>query len=128
MTGLLVRAPAETVTRKAPRRSLTGLTGKGGYTRVVRSYQNLAEWVLRVAALELGTRGLSAASVHHWIGYVGLFGFAISELLYEVRCIVGQIAGIQALWQKWCGTRRTTVENRTRLRDDRVPRVSAARQ
>jgi len=96
--------PPETVTRNGLRRRLTGLTGEGGYARVVRSYQNLAQWVLRIAALELGTRGLSAVSVHHWIGYVGMFGFAIWELLYEVRCVVGQIAGIRALWKKRCGT------------------------
>jgi len=98
------------------------LTGKEGYGRVVRSFQNLVEWVLRVAVLEFGARvtfwilrllqtpsemgGLTAASIHLWIGSIGMFGWVISELLYEVGCLVGQIAGIRALWRKLCGSRK----------------------
>ena len=106
------------------RRCLIWCAGKEGYARVKHSSQNLVAWVLRVALLELGAFGtlwilnllqtpserneLSAVTIHHWIAYIGMFGFAISELLYEVQAIVRHIAAIRAFWGKGqsCGTRR----------------------
>jgi len=87
--------------------------GEEGYARLGHSFQNLVEWVLRVEVLEFGARaisemsGLSAVTiaVHHWIAYIGMVGFVISEILYEVRCIVGQIAEIRAVWKRSCGAR-----------------------
>ena len=90
--------------------------GKEGYGRLVRSLQNLLSSVLRVAVLELGAygtgwilgllrdssemSGLSAITIHHWIAYIGMLGFAISEFLHEAQSIVRHIAEIRAFWKK----------------------------
>jgi hypothetical protein len=98
------------------RRCLVGLTGKDGYLRVLHAFHNLVQWLLRVAMLELGacatfwllklqeapieTGSLSPVTIHHWIAYVGMFGFLISELLYELQSIVQRITVIRASWRK----------------------------
>lgn len=107
------------------RRYLIAFTGKDGYLHVVHSVQNLVQWLLRVAVLELGASatfwvpklllrgpsdlsGPSPVTLHHWTAYIGLFGFLISELLYELQSILHRVVDIQASWRKGqsLGTRR----------------------
>lgn len=88
--------------------------GRDGFLRVVHSFQNLVQWLVRVAILETGTTatfwilrvlhvpsepsGQTAIRIHDWIVYIGMFGLLISEVLYELTSIVRRIACIRSAW------------------------------
>lgn len=93
---------------------LVCVMGRDGYLRVVHSFQNLAQWLARVAILASGTpatfwilkvfhvpsetSGPAPIRIHDWIAYISMFGLLISEVLYELRFIVPRIACIRSAW------------------------------
>jgi hypothetical protein len=109
--------PLDTHRANYVRRCLIACAGKDGYLRLVHSAQNLVQWLLRIAIIELGAsatfwvsklllqgpshlNGPSPATLHRWSAYIGLFGFLISELLYELQAILQRIEELRGSWRQ----------------------------
>jgi hypothetical protein len=110
-----VRSNIPTSTRKVLRCCLISTFGREGYLRVLHTAQHLLQWLACVAILEVGTMStldvgevlgvlsvssLSAVSIHHGIAGIGMFGFLISQLLYEIEFFVRRFGQIRDAWKK----------------------------
>lgn len=91
------------------------LLGDEGHSRVVHTFRHLLQWIICVAILKLGsavtfsffvppdatatTGMLSPVAIHHGIAYLGMSGFVLSQLLYEVESLARRIARIRHAWK-----------------------------
>lgn len=113
-TGVTKKDPPQHPWRANPRQVVLALLGYEGCSRVLHTFRHVLQWTMSVAILEVGsfvtlrflvppaaaaTGALSPVAIHHGIAYVGMFGFLVSQLLYEIECLVRRLARIRQAWK-----------------------------